>query len=1018
MIRKNNIFSILIFLGIVLVTTIIFAESSPSSKDNADAQEQYYIAVKHFRDKEYKIALEELTKIINDYPKTEIAAKAQYTIGEIYLIQDKQDEALLAYKKAAELDPSNESAWRSIAEIYEKRRKYDDAVEAYKKVISLIIENKEPDEELIPLYEKIAGILLDRKKYEEALGCYNKILALDKNQRYTSRRSIKGKIASIYENLNKPEEAEKIYREIVNETGDTDYMLRLANILVNRKADAEVFDLCAISMNKHGHTFLYHRGTGIQVEVGKYYIAHNRTDDWLAFLQKKSEESENNVYAYILIAGAYEAKKDMDNAAHYYELALQNISASDKYSSLRVGVLKMAANSYLDASNYAKAAELFLELSKSNVQNYFNSYSISEDLAVCYLKNGEVDKANSIFDELNKKYPDRDVKDRYRSDYLKIYISQGNYDGAIDVTVEPMRKSERYSYSHSPKSIIELSKANGKSELLISALQKRIEAEPSNAFLYVILAAAYMSQEKYTSAAECYEKLLELMPNELEIYKSIYFSKVYAWTSNPEKQIWCYKKMIELDPENTDNIRYYLDIVRQYSAKHKEEEALATLTELLSRYEIQDGDNAREIAETYKCVFHMWKEAIPFYKKAIDLGVYDPIRRKLEMGECYYYIKDFVNAKEVLQEVVATTDDEYYKNEALAKLWNIDHPDKKPIVAFPPPKQSFHFKSTDVDRIKKTYEKMVLEYKSLSDDEKIYKKQEVIATGLYLSKKMIEQSRASEASEVLTELSKVAPDRPDIYCTIGDVYFYGTPKGTDKAIEWYKRALDHKNDDVDILLHLGYAYERKGDYKNAAKCYSDLVNDKNRDKKFFWYKHGETRLKTLELINQKQLIKDWLVIGPFANDDGKGFETAYPPEKGIDIKVSYKGKNDMTISWTRPYKGEYGYVDLDKIFAPNNDKTVAYALIDIVSPAKKQVQFKVGSWDTMTIWLNGNVICNQRSGFWVILDQFVVNAELNEGSNQVLVKICEDTKDWGFYFRVTDMNGNPVSDLKYAVPSK
>lgn len=1016
--RKNDVFSVLIFLIILFTGAVAFSEMAASSKENDEAQERYFIAVRHLRDKEYKIALEEFSKIISDYPKTEVAAKAQCNIGEIYLIQDKSEEALSAYKKAVELDPSNESTWRIIGTLYKDHKKYDEAIEAYNKVISLMEQNKKPPQEIVPLYEEIAGILLDRRKYEEALDYYNKILTFDKDEHYTSRRSIKEKIASIYETLHKPEEAEKIYREIVDETGDIDCIVRLANILVNRKADEDVYDLCATGLNKHGHHFLYNRGTGIQTEVGRYYLANNRIEDWLAFLQKKAAEPANNIPANILIAGAYEAKKDANNAARHYELALQNIPADDKYSSLRIGLLKMAGDSYLDSSNYAKAAELYLELSKSNVRNYFNSDSISETLATCYLKNGEVDKANSIFEQLNKKYPDRDVESRYSSDFLKIYTNQGNYDAAIDLTTESMRKSERYSYSYGPENIIEVSKASGKSDLLISVLQKRIQAEPDNAFLYVILAAAYMNQEKYNSAAECYEKLLELMPNELEIYKSIYFSRVYAWTNNPEKQTWCYKKMIELDPENTDNIYYYFDMVRQYSAKHKEEEALAMLNEMLSRYEIRDGDNAREIAEIYKCNFHMWKEAIPFYKKAIDLGVYDPIRRKLEMGECYYYIKDFVNAKEVLQEVVATATDENYKNDALAKLWNIDHPDKKPIVAFPPPEQSFRFTSKDVDNIKKSYDKKMLEYKNLTNDEKIYKKQEIIATGLHLSKKMIEQSRASEAVEVLTELSKIAPDRADIYYTMGNVYFYGTPKGADKAIEWYKKALEHKNDDVDTLLHLGYVYERKGDLKNAAKCYKDLVNDSNRDRKYFWYKHAETRLKTLELIDQKQLIKDWLVVGPFANDDGKGFETVYPPEKGIDTKASYKGKNDMTIGWVRPYKGEYGYVDLDEIFAPNNDKSVAYALIDIISPEKRQVQFKVGSWDTITIWLNGNIICNQKSGFWVILDQHVVNAELNEGNNQVLVKVCEDAKDWGFYFRVTDIDGNPVSDLKYAMPSK
>jgi hypothetical protein len=38
---------------------------------------------------------------------------------------------------------------------------------------------------------------------------------------------------------------------------------------------------------------------------------------------------------------------------------------------------------------------------------------------------------------------------------------------------------------------------------------------------------------------------------------------------------------------------------------------------------------------------------------------------------------------------------------------------------------------------------------------------------------------------------------------------------------------------------------------------------------------------------------------------------------------------------------------------------------------------------------------------------------LKQGENQVLVKVCNEMMDWGFYLRFTDADGEPLKGLEY-----
>ena len=66
---------------------------------------------------------------------------------------------------------------------------------------------------------------------------------------------------------------------------------------------------------------------------------------------------------------------------------------------------------------------------------------------------------------------------------------------------------------------------------------------------------------------------------------------------------------------------------------------------------------------------------------------------------------------------------------------------------------------------------------------------------------------------------KLEPRRAVLYSSIG--YVYGLKSDIGKEIEYYRKSLRYDAEDNYVYLKLGEAYEKKGQYQEALKAYSD-----------------------------------------------------------------------------------------------------------------------------------------------------------------------------------------------------
>jgi hypothetical protein len=162
-------------------------------------------------------------------------------------------------------------------------------------------------------------------------------------------------------------------------------------------------------------------------------------------------------------------------------------------------------------------------------------------------------------------------------------------------------------------------------------------------------------------------------------------------------------------------------------------------------------------------------------------------------------------------------------------------------------------------------------------------------------------------------------------------------------------------------------------------------------------------------------VRQWLLIAPFDNHNGAGFNAAYPPEKGVDPKAVYQGKNDKEARWTAfTTTSPYGAVDLNKACGKQQG-VVAYAYAVLESPKEQAIQVRAGSLNAIKIFLNGKEIFHREEYHHGIdMDQYIASANLRAGRNELLLKVCQNeqkeewAQDWGFQARLCDVVGAAV----------
>ncbi|MCC6423851.1 MAG: DUF4838 domain-containing protein [Phycisphaerales bacterium] len=188
----------------------------------------------------------------------------------------------------------------------------------------------------------------------------------------------------------------------------------------------------------------------------------------------------------------------------------------------------------------------------------------------------------------------------------------------------------------------------------------------------------------------------------------------------------------------------------------------------------------------------------------------------------------------------------------------------------------------------------------------------------------------------------------------------------------------------------------------------------------------EAKLKTLAKYFPQRFgyQRSWLLLGPVPNDyrDAQWYEEDFPKAlfpDGVKVGQPVKltdGKTANWISYTSP-EGQIAFSDAFENIKRDWHFSSAHALLAVQSPATRKVQFRLSSFNPMRLFLNGKQVYEQLGWDSDPPDQRIITVDLNTGLNLIVISGSEycwqsPVYRWGFYFRITDTNGNLVTDLR------
>ena len=170
-------------------------------------------------------------------------------------------------------------------------------------------------------------------------------------------------------------------------------------------------------------------------------------------------------------------------------------------------------------------------------------------------------------------------------------------------------------------------------------------------------------------------------------------------------------------------------------------------------------------------------------------------------------------------------------------------------------------------------------------------------------------------------------------------------------------------------------------------------------------------------------IKEWLVLGPFFPEDleidflaSVNGEVLANPKPG-DTVTTAEGK---TLTWSL-YRTEGNIIDLQRAIG-KHEEAVCYAFCLLESNRDGDGEIRIGSDDSVVVFLNGQRVHTQPAKRPILVDEDRITVSLRPGKNRCLVKVSNELQKWEFAARVlpstravitgivTDETGNILSN--------
>jgi tetratricopeptide (TPR) repeat protein len=452
----------------------------------------------------------ELTKAVEVEPTDRDARRV---LAGFYLVNRQLDKAEAAFKSLAALDSDKPQSQLIVADFYSAVNRMDEAIKIYKDVLA-----KAPD--YMQGRYRLAEILLLRGDTEGANAQIEEALKKDPHDRQAlllrARVRTKGwqpeGVKAAIEDLN----------EVLRQEPNSRYALYLmaeANFSLERMDQARAFigeleknypdylpaKLMQVNLNLFGSEYnpanyktAISLATDLLNRLSK--VAPDRQDSaqWLGQITEKTLIARGT--AHLQLKNLTAARQDFESA--------KQIAPGDPTVYNSLALVSLGENKRDDAIAEFENA---LRVDATN-------FKALNGLLTLYIRNQEIDKANSRLDQVLSSYPNN-----ASLHFLKgqLYRGQGNIQGAEAELRKTLELDGNYIAAYTALAQIFLS--SKQEDRAIAEYKKILAVRPDNAAVYTLIGILEYARNNTDAAVENYRKALEKDQN------AVYAANNLAW---------------------------------------------------------------------------------------------------------------------------------------------------------------------------------------------------------------------------------------------------------------------------------------------------------------------------------------------------------------------------------------------------------------------------------------------------------------------------------------------------------
>lgn len=170
-----------------------------------------------------------------------------------------------------------------------------------------------------------------------------------------------------------------------------------------------------------------------------------------------------------------------------------------------------------------------------------------------------------------------------------------------------------------------------------------------------------------------------------------------------------------------------------------------------------------------------------------------------------------------------------------------------------------------------------------------------------------------------------------------------------------------------------------------------------------------------ECLDRAGILDDLMAAGPFDNAGSSGIRRRFPPEDPIDVEDEYAGRLGKPVRWARAHSDPYGLFNPD-YFLDDEPNAVLYLLTHVRSQSAGPALLHLSGNGSFRAWVNGELVIDEpryRTGTYAL---YAPAVQLDEGWNQILVKVGAELEPLFARLRLTDPEGRPLGLESSAAP--